>query len=99
MPDNSYAGFFADNPQWAYQAQRPQAGGQAQSSYWDRNYSNIYGQYSGYLGGLMQQGQAPTTSFMDYLRGYDWQKEFLGQSPRSRGMYPQYAAPSMRWNV
>ena len=92
-------GFFGDNPQWAYSAQRPQGTSRAQSNYWDRNYSNIYGQYTGYLGGLMQQGQSPTTSFMDYLKGFDWEKDYQSQGPRARGFYPQYASPQMRWNV
>ena len=92
--------FLEDYPSVAYGALRPRSPSSAFTNYWRGRQGDVWGGYLGSLGTTILGGQEPAEeqTWQNYLRGYDWRKHYLGQSPRARGQMGQSMyAPAMRW--
>jgi hypothetical protein len=71
----------------------------AMNRYYGNEYGNMYNRYMGTLGSQVQSGQAPTTSFVDWLKQFNATQNYQNQPNYMRGMNYGAFSPSRRWLI
>jgi hypothetical protein len=95
--------FLEDNPDFAFEAFRPQIGhgfGGAPKSFFNffqNRQPELEREFFGQQGQLAAQGLPPAGSNVDFLRDFPWMQRFLERAtPNERGI--RFAAPA-RWLI
>jgi hypothetical protein len=105
---NPFSGAFMDwleepgyGTQAAYQAMVPQQSSPTQRQFFQNQFQPTMNEFLGQLGGQVLGGQAPTVSWVDFLKGSPTDNPFTrmrGLSPGMRGMGRQSTfAPRSRF--
>lgn len=68
-----------------------------QRRYGQNAYQDVWSEYLGRLGQQIQQGQAPTLQFTDFLPQQSFAQRYQQQTPQQRGDFSQRYAPRTRW--
>lgn len=90
-------GYLEQNPLGAYYGFLSGRLNTPMQRFFQNRFSDVYGQYQGDLANEARGGKIPTSSFDDYLKGYDFTRKYLSYSPYQRGSNPALTAPRTRW--
>lgn len=96
MALNDWLPFLEDNPEMLYNAMIPSSPSKTFRDYYLARFNKIYNEYLGGLGQTMLGGGEPKQNFSDYLKGFDFLKNWSSLSPLSRG---QRSSSRVYWNV
>lgn len=91
--------YLADYPDIAYQALRPTTGSWNYQQYWNQRQDRVRNQYLGTQAQSIMRGEYPTQSYVDYLLGFPFLRNWSQLSPMERGVRVGQYAPNLRWAV
>ncbi len=87
------ADFLAENPDILFQSFVPRGPSRAFSSFARRLQPEVEARFLGGIGREARAGRVPTQTFRDFVRDFDFRREFLGLSPTARGEQRSVLAP------
>mgnify|MGYP001597426970 CR=1 FL=1 len=101
---NPFLGFLEEEPKTAYFSYANQFGGaprsQRREKFFQNQFSDIYNQYLGRLGGQVRGGETPGLKWNDYLGGFDFNKWYQEQVPyEERNPQQGRFVPETKWRV
>ena len=97
--NNPFSDFLEASPQAAYYSYSDDWGSPRQSQYYQNQFSNIYNQYLGSLGGMLRQGIMPNSTentFASFLGDYDFDRSYNEMPPSMRGDFSSMFNPRTR---
>ena len=96
--DNPFSDFLEASPQSAYYSYSGDWGSPRQSQYYQNQFTNIYNQYLGSLGGMLRQGIMPNAenTFASFLGNYDFDRSYNELPPSMRGDFTSMFNPRTR---
>ena len=93
-----FGGFLEENPNVSFQAALQGLDQPAnQRRFYQNQFSNIYNEFLGNIGGQIKQGKTPSATFNEFLGEFPFSERFAATPPQQRGDFPSNVAPRTRY--
>lgn len=92
-------GYLEDFPEIAYEMYRPKTGGWNYQEYWKQRQDRSRSQYLATEAQARSSGQPFTQSYVQYLMGYPFLRNWAQLSPAAKGTRMSQYSPNIRWAV